>query len=784
MEALTGVQKWLNVISQYDNEFKKWEARTNKIVKRYRDDNRNQNTNETAKFNILWSNVQTLIPAVYARLPKADVARRFGDNDPVARVASQLIERALDFEIEHYTDFRSTMKHAVEDRFLGGRGVAWVRYEPHVRAQDIPEDGLQVTEDVDEPDERGGQQVKTAMPGVDGAMGEEVEPQEEIEYECAPTDYVHWKDFGHSVARTWEEVTSVWRWVYMTKESLAERFGEEMAKKIPLDAGPETNKQYSTQSKDFTRAKICEIWDKESGKVYWISKSCPDILDERDDPLELENFFPCAKPLYATMTSDTLVPVPDFVLYQDQATELDILTDRIDGLVKALRVRGVYDASQPTLQRLLTEGDNNTLIPVDKWMAFSEKGGLKGSIDLLPLDTLSNALLQCYRARDEIKNQIYEITGISDIVRGQTAASETATAQQIKGQYAGLRLRSMQEDVALFASELFQLKAQVICTKFQPTTILMYAAAQSMQPADQALIPQALQLIQDKPLRSFRIQVDSDSLVQIDENQNKRERVEFLQAMGGFLTQALPMGQQAPELVPMLIELVKFGVGAYKKAAPIEGTIDQAMQELQMKQQQMAQQTPPPNPEVVKMQAEQQFEQMKMQAQAQSEQMKMQATAQAEQLRAQADIQVAQAKAQADVQMHQMKLQAESQLEAQKQQYMQAMEQVKLQAAEQLEKWKTELESATKIMVARIGANPGLDLPLMEAQEAASTKIAAELGDNVTQAMNRMVQMHDNMSNMHNMAMDKINGVMTVIAAPKKIIRGPDGRASGVEVIQ
>jgi hypothetical protein len=771
MEALTGVQKWLNTISQYDNEFKKWEGRTTKIVKRYRDDNRNQNTNETAKFNILWSNVQTLIPAVYARLPKADVARRFGDNDPVARVASQLIERALDFEIEHYTDFRSTMKHAVEDRFLGGRGVAWVRYEPHVRAQDEPEDGYQVTEDVDEPDERGGQQVKTAMPGVDGAMGEEVEPQEEIEYECAPTDYVHWKDFGHSVARTWEEVTSVWRWVYMTKESLAERFGKEMAKKIPLDAGPETNKQYSTQSKDFTRAKICEIWDKESGKVYWISKSCPDILDERDDPLELENFFPCAKPLYATMTSDTLVPVPDFVLYQDQATELDILTDRIDGLVKALRVRGVYDASQPTLQRLLTEGDNNTLIPVDKWMAFSEKGGLRGSIDLLPLDTLSNALLQCYRARDEIKNQIYEITGISDIVRGQTAASETATAQQIKGQYAGLRLRSMQEDVALFASELFQLKAQVICTKFQPTTILMYAAAQSMQPADQALIPQALQLIQSKPLRSFRVQVDSDSLVQIDENQNKRERTEFLQAMGGFLTQALPMGQQAPELVPMLIELVKFGVGAYKKAAPIEGTIDQAMQELQKKQQMMAQQPPPPNPEVIKMQAEQQFEQMKMQANAQSEQ-----------LRAQADIQVAQAKAQAEVQMAQMKLQAESQLEAQKQQYMQAMEQAKLQAAEQLEKWKTELESATKIMVARIGANPGLDLPLMEAQEAASTKIAAELGDNVTQAMNRMVQMHENMNNMHNTAMDKINGVMTVIAAPKKIIRGADGRAAGVEL--
>jgi len=767
MEALTGVQKWLNCISSYDNEFKKWEARANKIVKRYRDDNRNQNTNETAKFNILWSNVQTLIPAVYARLPKADVARRFGDSDPVARVASQLIERALDFEVEHYSDFRSTMKHAVEDRFLGGRGVAWVRYEPHVRTQDMPEDGLQVTEDVDEVD------AKETMT-LDGAMGEE-EQQEEIEYECAPTDYVHWKDFGHSVARTWEEVTSVWRWVYMTKESLVERFGEEMARKIPLDAGPETNKQYTQSSKDFTRAKICEIWDKESGKVYWISKSCPQILDERDDPLELENFFPCAKPLYATMTSDTLVPVPDFVLYQDQATELDILTDRIDGLVKALRVRGVYDASQPTLQRLLTEGDNNTLIPVDKWMAFSEKGGLKGSIDLLPLDTLSAALLQCYRAREEIKGQIYEITGISDIVRGQTAASETATAQQIKGQYAGLRLRSMQEDVALFASELFQLKAQVICTKFQPSTILQYAAAQAMQPADQELIPQALELLKNKPLRSFRIQVDSDSLVQIDEQQNKRDRTEFLQAMGGFLNQALPMGQQAPEMIPMLVELVKFGIGAYKKAEPIEGTIDQAMEQMKQKQQQMAANPtpPPPDPEM-----------LKLQAQAQSEQMKMQATAQADQMRAQVDGQIAQAKAQAEMQIAQMKMQADAALEAQKQQHLAQMKQAELDHAERLERWKVELEQATKITVARIGANPGVDIPLLEAQEAASQKVTRELGDNLAIAMGKMHELHNNMADMIGQTMNRIDGAVGVMAAPKRIIRGKDGKAIGVEVIQ
>lgn len=764
MEAIaTGVQKYLNIVSQYDNEFKKWEARAEKIVKRYRDDNRSQHTNETAKFNILWSNVQTLIPAVYAKLPKAVAERRFGDNDPVGRVASEIIERALDYEIEHYPDFRATMRYAVEDRFLGGRGTAWVRYEPHVRALDVPEDGLQVTEDID--DEPAETPEGAENPENQNYTAGETEPQEEIEYECAPTDYVHWKDFGHSVARTWEEVTCVWRWVYMTREALTERFGEKVSKKIPLDSGPETLKTYGQSNKERTRAKVCELWDKETGRVYWFTKNYSELIDERDDPLELEGFFPCSKPLYSTTTSDTLIPVPDFVLYQDQANELDILSDRIDGLVKALRIRGVYDASQPALQRLLTEGDNNTLIPVDQWMAFTEKNGLKGSIDLLPIEELANALLQCYRARQEIKAQIYEITGISDIIRGASQASETATAQQIKGQYAGLRLRSMQEEVALFASELIRLKAQVICSKFQPQTILAYAAASQMSQPDQQMIPQAMQLMQDNPLRNFRIEVDADSLVQLDEQQNKRDRVEFLTAFGGFMREALPVGQQSPELVPMLVELIKFGIGAFKQAKPIEGVLDVALE--QMKQKQAGPQQQKPDPEMMKMQAQQQSDQMRVQADTQAAQAKMQA-----------EMQMTQAKAQADMQVEQMKMQHAAQLEQQKLQFEGQLKNMEMQAAKE----RTELEAATKIMVARIGANPGLDIPMIEAQQAASEKVSSELGENVKMAIDHMAAMHENMANMHGETMNRIGGVMQTLAAPKRIVRGPDGKAVGVEV--
>jgi hypothetical protein len=690
------MQKYLQAISEYENTFKKWEARTTKLIKRYRDDTRSNSSNQTAKFNILWSNVQTLVPAVYAKLPKCDVSRRFSDNDPVGRVASLLLERSIDFEIEHYPDFRATMKHAVEDRFLGGRGVAWVRYEPHVRAQetDEPDDGVQVTEDVDDDDD------PTEVP-------------EEIDYECAPTDYVHWKDFGHTAARTWEEVTAVWRWVYMNKNALVERFGEEKADKIPMDAAPEPlDGRYP--KKENNQAKICELWDLETKKAYWFTKESKEFIDEREDPLELEGFFPCAKPLYATTTSDSLVPVPDFVLYQDQAAELDILSDRIDGLVKALRVRGVYDSSVPALQRLLTEGDNNSLIPVETWTAFSEKNGLKGSIDLLPLDMLVTALTQCYAAHNEVIQQIYAITGISDIIRGQTEASETATAQQIKGQYAGLRLRSMQEDVALFATSLLRLKAQVICTKFQPETILQYAAAQQLSPEDQQVIPQAMQLLKDRPLRNFRIDVAADSLVQIDEAQEKQDRMEFIQAFGGFLKEAVPAAQATPDLGPILIEVMKYGIGAFKQARQIEGALDAGLDKMNQAQKQKAMnpQAAPPNPEMEKIKADQQQAQQQMMADQQKAQMQMHMDQQAEQMRVQADQQIESMRMQHEAQLEQMRSQIESRDKARDA----IMEQ-------NFAKWKAELDAATSITTAEIAAKASM----ANAATAAENKVTQDL---------------------------------------------------------
>jgi hypothetical protein len=168
--------------------------------------------------------------------------------------------------------------------------------------------------------------------------------------------------------------------------------------------------------------------------------------------------------------------------------ELDLLANTIDILVKAVKIRGTYDASIPALGRIFDEDNNGGLVPVENWYQFAEKGGLKGAIDILEIEPVASCLQYCYTAMEQIKGQVYEITGISDIIRGQTSASETATAQQLKGQYASLRLKSYQDEIAKFATDLLRLKAQIICGKFAPETTSRWPALTNSRPTTSSIL--------------------------------------------------------------------------------------------------------------------------------------------------------------------------------------------------------------------------------------------------------------------------------------------------------
>ena len=753
-------QEWYNTIAQYERTFKEWEGRADKIVKRYRDDNRTRN-NPNAKFNILWSNVQTITPAIFARLPRPDVSRRFRDNDPIGRVASMMLERALDYEITHYGDYKSAMNQAVTDRLLGGRGTAWVRYEPHIvgseaDGMDQPEDGWEITEDIDEAETEGGIYR---------------EDQERIEYECAPVDYVNWRDFGLTVARTWEEVTAVWRKVYLGRPALVERFGEELGNKIPLDTKPETSKSFNEKMGEGAReACVYEIWDKTSGEVLWLSKSMGEILDVRPDPLKLENFWPCPKPLFSTLTSDSLIPIPDYVLYQDQARQLDTLADRIDGFIQALKVRGVYDASEPALGRLFTEGENNTLIPVKNWGAFAEKQGMQGAINLVDIAPIASALQMSYQAMDQVKGQIYEIMGIADIQRGQTDPNETLGAQIIKSNNAAGRLKTMQHAVVDFATELLSIKAQIICNHFTDDTIVKISGAMQLSPQDQQHIPQALGLLRDEAAKNFRIEVTSDSMIFQDEQQEKADRMEFLSAMGSFFREAVPLATQVPEMTPMIMEMLKFAVTAFKAGKGLEGLIDETADKFREQAAQAAGQPKPPSPEQQKLQMQMQIEQAKMQAsQAQAQQ-----AMQLEQQKMQMEMELEKAKQEYQAQENQLKFQLEDQRNRAQAEMDMRVAQMKMMTERNTQVLLAHINNGAKIETARItsGQDDGAQAYMTEEDMAKSMEHPLQpIADAITQGNQQMAnvigQMVQTINENHN--------------RPKQVVRGADGKIIGVQ---
>lgn len=702
-------KKWTQELKLSKREDEKWVKRGKKVIKRYRDDRTGWSDN-AKRYNILWSNVQTILPALYGKTPKAQVERRYKDQDPVGRTAAQIMERALQFEIDHKGEFDQAIRAAIMDRLLPGRGACWVRFE-----------------------------AAEEMQTVDGPRT----------YECTPVDYVYWEDFRCSPARTWDEVTWVARRVYMSKSDVVARFGEEHSD-VPMTHEPiglEEMQKNGENVDSLRKAQVWEIWDKGTKTVTWVADGYSKALDHRDDPYGLDTFWPCPKPLYATQTTDTLVPVPDYALYQDQADEIDLLTQRINMLVKALKVVGVYDASQVGVQRMLNEGVDNTLIPVDSWAAFSEKGGIKGVVDFLPLDQVINALQQCYMARDQAKQVIYEVTGLSDIIRGASVASETATAQQIKSQYASLRLRDLQRHVAVFASDLLKIKAQLMCDFYAPETLVEMSGIMGTQ--DAQFVEPAMQMLKSEPGRNYRVEVASDSMVEIDEQTEKQSRMEFLQATGGFLQQAIPAAMQAPELAPLFAEMLMFGVRAFKGGRPMEAAFDTAMA-------QMSAPKPPaqpvPDPEQIKAQAQMQVEAGKMQL----EQAKMESTGQMEQAKLQAQMQSEQVKMQAQMQIEQFKAEQAAQLEMLKQ-----------QAETERAQMAADIEARTKILIAQIQA--------MQAQETASQEPKED--GKANESMQAMAEMHQQM-------LEGVASVVQALKSPKRKILERDGEGRAIGVIE
>ena len=656
---------WLNLLQESEDAFESWNNHCDNIDKLYASLERlgspkgySSNTVRSKEFQLFWANCEVIKPAIYAKAPIPVVVPKFKDRRPVYQQASEMMERTctVAFDLTRINDLMLLVR---DDVALIGRGVAWCRYE-----------------------------------SGKGKRSERV---------CI--DFKGRRDFLHSVSRTWREVTWVSAASYLTRSEARKRFyarsGDEYQR---ADYRVDRDSKAIGGADNRERAKFWEIWHKGSQRVVWVAEGCEDILDEDEPHLNLQNFFPCPKPAYGTLQRGSLVPVPDVMQYRDQLDEINLLTARIHGLSDALEAKGFYPAGGAELAEAVqaavaAQTDGRLLVPIANWAAF---GGTKDIIVWMPIDMIATTITACVALRKQIIDDIYQITGMADIMRGDTDPNETLGAQQMKAQYGTTRIRDKQQELARVARDLVEITSEIITEKFSDDTIVEMSqtqlptrkmveqqmrqlvqqaqqiqqfaqhapqqipgpgatgsSGQPMQPPQggaeqfqqavqaiqqqmqklqqQPTLDQVLDLLKDERVKSFVLDIETDSTIMADEMAEKQSRTEFMQVMGGMLQQMGALIAADPTSATFCGELLKFGLAPYRAGRSLDGAVDEFVEQVEQK----GQQGKGDDPTTAMGKIQLQIEQMKQQT--------------AQQKNAQ-DMQIAQAKLQQDDAHKQMEL--------------------------------------------------------------------------------------------------------------------------------
>lgn len=682
------VKMWLAAIDAADKEERDWRIEGDEIISIYRSSHAQV---KQQAFNILYSNTETILPAIYNSTPQPDIRRRYNDPGVDAKAVADILERAISYSLDQY-DFDAVMRAVGFDAVGPGRGIARVRYVPKVMGND-PSTG-----------EEGEQPEGSAYENTEHNELEEPEAGEQIVSQTVTCEYVPWKNFRRGPGLIWDDVPWIAFQHYLTRDQLQDLSPD--GKDIGLDfdtRGEETEKAKAEGSKDpsevFLRAQVWEIWDKMTGKVLFVSPAWPKRpLREEDDPLKLTGFFPIPRPIQPVDTPTDLVPVPMYRSYKQLAEELNEVTIRIRRLVRQMRVRGIYAASAASIEQII-KADDGELVPAEGLEMLLD-GGLEKAIAWWPIDKIPPALAMLIEQRDAIKQTIYEVSGLADIMRGSTKSDETLGAQQIKAQWGSLRIQRLQAEVQRFCRDLFRMKAEIIAENFdlgmlqemtgvklatqvdkqmaqlqiqQMQQQAMMQAQQSGQEAPPPPVPDELQKVMEAPsaeaveqmmrsdiLRSYRIDVETDSTIRADLTRNMETMTQFVQGSAQYAQAIGPLVQEGVLPGDVAITIYQAFSRNFRLGRQVDTVLEQTADKAREAAKQPKQQQPDPAMEKVK--ADVQAKQAELQMKGQEMAMQQQQN-------------------EAELQMRQQELQLKAQELALKEQEMQQKAQIEAEKA-------------------------------------------------------------------------------------------------------
>lgn len=509
-------EKWAERVSKAEKEYQSYHELIKEIRRYYK------NERKSNKSNLFWSSIETLKPFLYFKAPKIYVDRKSKANNPVESAAAHILEKGLEWDLEQF-DFDSVIKYARNDFLLSGCGILYEKYKPEFA------------------------QVGDA----EVISGEKVE-----------TVYIDPVDFIADSEKVgiWENCTWVARSIDMTKQEVIAQFGKKFANMV--DDG---------KDEDDKNTKVYEIWDKTSRSVIYFCRDFHEILKRVELP-DLSTDFPMPKPIFCTLTNDSLLPVPDYTQIKMMLDELDGINQRMRLTMQALKVSGCYDNSFPELANILDK--DVTLVSISDFDKLKECGGIGGIIDFVPIQQYIDTLATLAQQRADIVGQIYEITGVSDIMRGNSDPSETATAVTKKTNFGTLRNQDRQNDMQRFITDLLKIKAEMICELFQNETLAQFA--KGIEPE---IAMQAIALLRENKTRDFVVGIETDTT--FNEDQTQEKTLEAVKIVNDMINIALPAVSAQPLLLPVYKQLLQSVIVTLPNTRQFEPVIDEVFAKIE-----------------------------------------------------------------------------------------------------------------------------------------------------------------------------------------------------------
>ena len=391
---------------------------------------------EGKSYNIFYSNIQLLKAYLLTNNPKPEVERRFLKKTAADKLQyntalelANILEGALSYYTDRADFFAKLKDGVIENATKVGRGVLWVTYEPKI--EKVVDEFGNVSEAVTD------RTIKL------DALGYE-------DYACSTSinkEQIWWKARRHLLG----------------KAELKEQFNYEATEdELNFSTGKESERKL---------AEVWEIWDKTTKKRYYILGNCVhnEFLKEDDDPYGIETFFPCEDITFIT-NGKNIIPIPEYELYRKKAVELNKVSAMADLLEQ--KVKYVITTDKTNQDNALdmvnaAEGDVVTLQTPNPLAS----GNNSAYLGYLPIEQAIALLEHREVKKAQLKQDIYDITGIADIMRGATDASETATAQQIKGVFGTMRFQDKQKCVQAFVVNIFEIIAEIICENWDAETL-------------------------------------------------------------------------------------------------------------------------------------------------------------------------------------------------------------------------------------------------------------------------------------------------------------------------